>query len=116
MEHVFPEGHARATHWDLMIEDGAALATWALERAPDEGRSVGAERLADHRRSYLDYEGPVSGDRGHVTRWDAGACTVHEREAGRWVVELVGEKLDGMMTIVGDDQNWIVTFERSARR
>ena len=30
------------------------------------------ERLADHRLDYLEYEGPVSGDRGSVRRVDGG--------------------------------------------
>ena len=28
--------------------------------------------LPDHRLFYLDYEGPVSGNRGTVSRWDQG--------------------------------------------
>lgn len=30
------------------------------------------EEAADHRREYLTYEGPISGDRGHVRRVAAG--------------------------------------------
>ena len=35
-----------------------------------------AERLPDHRRIYLDYQGPVSGDRGHVQQAAKGTCEV----------------------------------------
>ena len=35
-------------------------------------RTVAAEALSNHRPHYLDYEGPVSGGRGFVARWDAG--------------------------------------------
>jgi len=31
-----------------------------------------AERIEDHRRLYLDFEGPVAGDRGTVTRLTVG--------------------------------------------
>ena len=40
-----------------------------------------AEVLPDHRLAYLDYEGPISGDRGSVTRWDRGTYDV-EHQSG----------------------------------
>lgn len=64
-DHPFP-------HWDLMLEAGGTLRTWRLLAEPLPGRTVEAEALGDHRLAYLDYEGPVSGNRGCVRRWDAG--------------------------------------------
>ena len=58
-------------HFDLLIEQGDVCRTWRLAREPGE-RPVAAEAIADHRPHYLTYEGPVSGNRGRVTRWDAG--------------------------------------------
>jgi hypothetical protein len=60
-------------HFDLMLEltAGAALATWRLPVWPLGGRAR-VIRLADHRRDYLDYEGPVSGNRGTVSRVASG--------------------------------------------
>jgi hypothetical protein len=59
-------------HWDVMLEAGDALQTWRLAAPPVIGAVVEATALGDHRRAYLDYEGPVSGGRGNVKRWDAG--------------------------------------------
>jgi DNA polymerase Ligase (LigD) len=60
-------------HWDLMLEAGEVLQTWRLAQPPIEPPCViAATILGDHRRIYLEYEGPVSGDRGTVQRWDAG--------------------------------------------
>ena len=59
-------------HWDLLLERETALRTWRLQRPPDETGPISALPLADHREAYLDYEGPVSGNRGHVSRWDSG--------------------------------------------
>ncbi len=72
-----------------MLEVGPALQTWALRRVPIDwqsldlsqellaaSNSVEAERIADHRLAYLEYEGPVRGDRGHVRRLDAGEYRV----------------------------------------
>ena len=63
-------------HWDLMLEQGGVLRTWRLLAEPAAGQTVAAERLADHRVAYLDYEGPVRGDRGIVKRWDCGSYDV----------------------------------------
>ena len=59
-------------HWDFMLEQAGVLLTWRLLSEPAVGAEVRAERLADHRLAYLDYEGPVSGGRGSVVRWDYG--------------------------------------------
>lgn len=81
-----------APHWDLFLDpDGLALLwSWRLPAPPDSPLAVelppdaklpraakfpakiAAARQPDHRRLYLDYEGPVSGNRGTVTLWDRG--------------------------------------------
>jgi hypothetical protein len=60
-------------HYDLMFElqPGARLATWRIAEWPAESGAL-VERLPDHRPHYLDYVGPVSGNRGHVARVIAG--------------------------------------------
>jgi hypothetical protein len=68
-DHPFP-------HWDFMLEDGSVLRTWRLLAQPAAGQIVRAEKLPDHRLAYLDYEGPVSGGRGVVARWDYGTYDV----------------------------------------
>ncbi len=61
-------------HWDLMWEvpPKEKLRTWRLHQPPAEGTLITATALPDHRQMYLEYEGPVSGDRGEVWRWDFG--------------------------------------------
>ena len=61
-------------HFDLMIESrpGGPLYTWQCGQNPVTQYATPAKRIANHRRHYLDYEGPVSGGRGHVTRVAAG--------------------------------------------
>ena len=91
-------------HWDFMLDQGAVLATWALPLPPALDHILPAQRLDDHRREYLDYEGPVSQNRGYVVRWDEGEFTWIENGAGHIVVELKGRKIVGRVSIqaVGD--------------
>jgi hypothetical protein len=59
-------------HWDLLLESGPICRTWRLLDDPAGPGPWRAEAIGDHRLFYLDYEGPVSGGRGHVTAWDRG--------------------------------------------
>jgi hypothetical protein len=92
LEHDWP-----ARHWDLLLEFGPVLRAWRLLSEPDV--AVPAEPNADHRLLYLEYEGPVSGDRGRVSRWDAGTFEWVADEPDRVAVELRGAKLAGVFVI-----------------
>ena len=72
LHHETPPGYHRPPHWDFMLEADGVLRTWALPEKPAPGRALTVEAIADHRLSYLEYEGEVSGDRGRVARWDWG--------------------------------------------
>ena len=88
-------------HWDLMLEWGSALRTWRLLESPDVDRSIAAERLGDHRALYLDYEGPVSGGRGEVRRWDAGEYVIETEASEELLLNLRGERLRGRYRLSG---------------
>jgi len=94
-------GHGEE-HFDLMIEDAQALATWQLPADPADlapSASLPARRLPDHRLAYLTCEGPVSGDRGAVTKVDEGACDVSGAEEDSWRVAFHGRRLQGSFEI-----------------
>ncbi len=111
LQHETPEGYPRPTHWDLMFESGDVLKTWALDEEPGEGGRIEAEQLADHRKEYLDYEGPVSGDRGTVSQWTTGDYTTVRHSDDEFAARLDSGQLIG--TVVArriDDQRWMVSF------
>lgn len=117
--HELPSGRQRATHWDLMLQSGDVLRTWALPREPGLGLACDAEQLADHRPDYLEYEGPVSGNRGHVTRWDAGEYHVQHETPNELAVILNGRRLRGPLALVqkGDGSHfWRVSFSAAPTR
>ena len=94
LEHDWP-----TVHWDFLLEAGSVLRAWRLLGEPGRGRKLAAEANADHRLLYLDYEGPVSGNRGSVRRWDAGTFEWLADSPARVVVVLRGEKLAGQCVI-----------------
>jgi hypothetical protein len=92
---VLVEHHWNGVHWDLMLEDGESLRTWAIDEPVRAGRDLAARRLPDHRLIYLDYEGPISGNRGTVRRIDAGSYEPLVWSAGVVRVRLRGAQLVG---------------------
>ena len=89
----------RELHWDLMLEAGGQLRTWALDREPAADTIIAATRLADHRSDYLDYEGPISGGRGEVRRFDHGTYQLLSETSDQLVVRLEGQQLNAQVTI-----------------
>jgi len=73
LRHDLPDG---SSHIDWMFAQDAEarrrLVTFRTTPRPDEIMHAGAvlavERIGDHRPAYLEYEGPISGDRGNVAR------------------------------------------------
>jgi hypothetical protein len=84
LEHDWP-----ARHWDFLLESGEMLRAWRLLDEPKPGVCISGEENFPHRKVYLDYQGPLSGNRGSVIRWEAGTFTWIAKEADRAVVEFV---------------------------
>jgi hypothetical protein len=97
-------------HWDLMLESGDVLRTWRLLSLPETGKPIQAEAIFDHRIFYLDYEGPISGNRGHVVRRDRGTFTWLEQHEERVEVELAGEALAGRLVLSLQGPVWQALF------
>jgi hypothetical protein len=111
--HKTPPDYGRGDHYDLMLERGGALVTWACESLPLAGQAIVAERLPDHRMAYLDYDGAVSAGRGHVSRVDAGTYDLLSEADAEWTVALHGQMLRGTLVLTrlpGDAQRWRVVL------
>lgn len=95
-------------HWDFMLENNGVLRSWRLDSDPQIPGHIPATPLPDHRLLYLEYEGPVSSQRGHVQRWDRGEYELY-RDDGQ-TVELVlhGQRMQGRasLTTESDGSVW----------
>ena len=110
-----------------MLEHQGSLLTWALSDAPTPSENITAERLPDHRLVYLDYEGPVAGDRGEVVRWTGGTFDWDiqgdsalrsgptDRETLRRIqVKVESARMNGRVTLaIGLDEYWGFHYEPS---
>jgi hypothetical protein len=100
LEHDWPE-----PHFDLMLEDDDSLRTWRLESVPSPVQEVSATKSFAHRKVYLDYEGPVSRNRGSVQQWDQGSFRWECDEPGLIRVFVEGRRLRGVLELLGPERS-----------
>jgi DNA polymerase Ligase (LigD) len=106
LEHDHPH-----LHWDLMLEVGDSLRTWRLPSPPQPGHVVPIEPIGDHRLAYLDYEGPVSANRGSVHRWDQGTFALVGDALRPLAVDLHGQRIQGRLELFEDGHGrWQLRF------
>jgi len=103
---------ASRLHYDLRLEVGGALASWAVPRGPtlDPAQRRFAVRTEDHPIEYLDFEGvipPGQYGAGDSICWDWGTFEPEGTwdpaaalAAGELKLRLRGEKLVGRFTLV----------------
>jgi hypothetical protein len=106
---------ADGRHWDFLVESGDKLKGWALAVPPSLGVEVECDARPDHRSMYLDYEGPISDNRGEVARWDRGEYEALRRDDDYWELALRGEKLRGVAVIrraPGSPPRWFFKVEK----
>ncbi len=117
---VIHEHHASRLHFDLRLEIGGALKSWAVPKGvsmnPSEKRlAIG---VPDHSLSYIDFEGEIAEGKygaGQVKIWDAGEFeaenAAEQLEKGKLVFTFYGKKLKGDFTLVkmkNQEKNWLI--------
>ncbi len=116
---ILEHATAGGVHWDFLIEMGAEqpLAAWRLAASPlSESGDIPAERIADHRRVYLEYEGEIRGGRGVVRRVERGTACVRVLEGPRLSAKLLGRTLRGEARIDLAGERLIFSFQREASK
>jgi DNA ligase D-like protein (predicted 3'-phosphoesterase) len=109
---------ATTLHFDLRIQVGEVLRSWAVPKGPSLDPRV--RRLAvpveDHSLSAGDYEGVRSGQAhgtGAVIIWDEGVAEIIRDEPGHLSVLLRGSKLAGGFTLTRTgERRWILVKTR----
>ncbi len=107
---------ARRPHYDLRLEIGDALVSWAVPKGPtlDPGVRRAAFHVEDHPLDYFDFEGVIPGGYGHgdVIVWDVGTWVpASADEPGRSIedgelhFDLTGAKLRGRFVLVRTRRN-----------
>lgn len=116
--YVIQKHRATHLHYDLRLEDGGVLKSWAVPKAPVNKQGI--KRLAvqteDHPVGYEDFEGTIPKPEygaGTVEIWDRGEYRPLEKTTSRMILEISGRRLNGRFALVrfkakeGGDKNWL---------
>jgi bifunctional non-homologous end joining protein LigD len=116
---VIQRHDARRLHYDFRLEENGVLRSWAVPKGVPMRR--GDRRLAvhveDHPLEYATFHGEIPAGEygaGTVEIWDNGTYEIVERKRdGGLTVELHGERLNGLWTLIparmdGDPKNWLL--------
>jgi DNA ligase D-like protein (predicted 3'-phosphoesterase) len=102
---VVHEHDASHLHYDLRLEMGGVLRSWAVPKEPPE--TEGIKRLAiqteDHPLEYADFEGVIPEGMygaGKVRIWDKGEFVVEKEKDDELLFELKGNKLKGKYALI----------------
>jgi DNA ligase D-like protein (predicted 3'-phosphoesterase) len=112
------EHHSRSHHFDLRLEFGGVLQSWAVPKglSTEPGVKRLAREVPDHALSYAPFEGEIPEGEygaGKVEVWDRGTFTVKEEGPDKLVVDIAGQRVKGVYHMVrtamgGDSRNWLV--------
>ena len=118
---------ARRLHYDLRLQMGPVLESWAVPRGPskDPADKRLAVKVEDHPLEYGDFEGVIPEGNygaGAVILWDRGVWVpIEDPEEGvakgKLLFELKGYKLRGRWTLVKikkSEKEWLLIKERDA--
>jgi bifunctional non-homologous end joining protein LigD len=118
---VIHEHHASRLHFDLRLEIGGVLKSWAVPKGvsmnPQDKRLAVA--VPDHSLGYIGFEGTLadgSYGAGEVRIWDKGEFEAtgdaqEQLRKGKLIFTFYGEKLKGEFTLLkmwNQEKNWLI--------
>jgi bifunctional non-homologous end joining protein LigD len=127
--YVIQKHHAGHLHYDLRLESGCVLKSWAVPKGPslDPADRRLAVEVEDHPLDYAGFEGAIPEGEygaGSVIVWDRGtfrpqgdATFEAMLEQGTVKIEIAGEKLAGGFALVrtrfaGKKNTWLLIKEK----
>ena len=111
---ILEHAHAGKNHWDLMLEEAEKLTTWQVPCHPDDwfGKSIECQKIFDHRCIYLEYEGPLSNNRGCVKRVVAGKYRILKKNKNYWLLSLSSDMLKGTLKLTNVKNDiWYLVYQ-----
>ena len=102
---VIQKHDARNLHYDLRLEIGGVLRSWAVPKEPPtvEGVKRLAVQTEDHPLEYADFEGVIGEGlygAGTVEIWDKGVFKPEKIDEGEILFELDGVKMKGKFVLI----------------
>lgn len=103
--YVIQKHQASHLHWDLRLEMGGVLKSWAVPKEPP--KTKGLKRLAvqteDHPVDYAKFHGTIPEGQygaGTVEIWDSGSFEIEEKKPDELMIDINGKKLKGPYALI----------------
>lgn len=115
---VIHEHHASHLHWDLRLEMGGVLKSWAVPKEPPlkKGERRLAINVEDHPLAYAKFHGTIPEGNygaGKVEIWDKGKYEIKFQDDKKMEIIFYGKKLEGNYMLVRThygnkpDKSWL---------
>lgn len=116
---VIQEHHARRLHWDLRLERGGVLVSWAVPKGLPEDPETNhlAVPTEDHPLEYASFEGEIPKGEygaGQVIIWDRGAYETEKWNDREVMVVFHGSRASGRYVLFRTGENWMVHRMKSS--
>ncbi|GAA4145000.1 DNA polymerase ligase N-terminal domain-containing protein [Actinomadura keratinilytica] len=111
---VVQEHHARSLHWDLRLERGGVLVSWAVPKGipADPGTDRLAVHTEDHPLEYAGFHGEIPEGEygaGTMTIWDRGTYETEKWSDREVKVVLHGARVSGRYVLFRTrGENWMI--------
>jgi bifunctional non-homologous end joining protein LigD len=111
---VIQEHHATSLHWDLRLERGGVMVSWAIPRGLplDPKRNHLAVHTEDHPLEYATFAGEIPAGEyggGTMTIWDRGRYEVEKWRDDEVMVVLHGQRAEGRYVLFRTGgKNWMI--------
>jgi bifunctional non-homologous end joining protein LigD len=112
--YVIQEHHARRLHWDLRLERGGVLVSWAIPKGlpHDPKTNHLAVHTEDHPLEYASFSGEIPKGEyggGTMTIWDRGTYETEKWNEREVMVILHGSRASGRYVLFQTgDRNWMI--------
>jgi len=102
---VIHKHHASHLHWDLRLEIGGVLKSWAVPKEPPIDKTIKrlAVQVEDHPLEYAKFKGTIPEGNygaGKVEIWDNGKYKLLEKTSNKILFNLKGKKLTGNYILI----------------
>ena len=102
---VIHKHNASHLHWDLRLEMGGVLKSWAVPKSPPEEKGIKrlAVQVEDHPLQYATFKGTIPEGHygaGTVEIWDKGTYELKTKDEKKIEFKLNGKHLKGMYVLV----------------
>ena len=115
MKYVIQKHHARHLHYDLRLEKGGVLKSWAIPKEPplEKGIRRLAVQVEDHPVEYSSFEGVIPEGEygaGTVEIWDSGIYESEKWDQDEIIIHINGRRLHGRYCLIKfkkGTENWL---------